>query len=468
MPTAQLGNNASRVDPALLPLSLQRLEFAFGACLLRLAKPTNGTLMTDAQTQKQPSTTRNYRLIFWSGALAIVGSQLINPTLVLPFLYLALGAPVFFAGLLLPCVTGARLIAEIFVSPFINRMTRAKLAVYVPNLLTALVLSALALFATELPQLMIVLLFLTTAIVIGLCRGISSLGSSQVYGVAIPASKRNGMVFAQATISGVLAIVVVLLTRDLLTADQPMQRHIVVLWCGVFALFAAGISFIGVQLLKEEEREPTQSKPKPLQELASGFRTGMAYKWYRQFLIARLLFVSVELAMPFYTIHAATFHLGTKHSLSWFVIAASMGVVIGSLLWRWLSVQISVKPVMLVGCLISTISAVLALGFTLLGLTQNVWLYALVILLLSLAGNGVINGRYLYIIEMTDKEERPYLVALGDVCAGLVGMVFAAILGAVAHWHDPITPIFALAALNLIAMLYAFRLPAVKDRPGLR
>ena len=114
---------------------------------------------------------------------------------------------------------------------------------------------------------------------------------------------------------------------------------------------------------------------------------------------------------------------------------------------------------MWLGCLISVLSAILALGFTFLGYAQNVWLYAAVILLLSLGGNGVIYGRYLYVIEMTEKTERPYLVALGDVTAGLVGIAFAAILGAVAHLHDPITPIFALAALNLIAMLYAIGLP---------
>ncbi|MEX0307849.1 MAG: MFS transporter [Ruegeria sp.] len=412
-----------------------------------------------------PVENRNYQLIFWSGALATIGGQLVNPRLVLPFLYLALGAPTFIAGLLLPFVTAARLIAEIFVSPFINRVTRAKLAVYIPNILTGAILSIVALFATNLPQLMVVLLFLTTALVMGLCQGITSLGTSQIYGVSVPDAKRNRMVFAQATISGVLAIVVVWVTKDLLVSEQPMQRHIVVMWCGVIAMFAAGISFAGVRILEEEQSLPQAptNKLKPLVELATGFKTGMAYPWYRKFLLARLIFISVELAMPFYTIHAATYHVGTKHSLSYFVIAASAGMVIGSLLWGWLSGRISVKPVMWLGCLISAVSAILALSFTLIGYAQNVWLYALVILLLSLGGNGVIYGRYLYLIEMTRKDERPYLVALGDVSAGLVGIVFAAILGAVAHLHDPVTPIFALAALNLIAMAYAFRLPATNS-----
>lgn len=421
--------------------------------------------MVDTQSPKPPSDGRNYQLIFWSGSLATIGGQLVNPNLVLPFLYLALGAPTFFAGMLLPFVTGSRLIAEIFVSPFINKVTRAKLAVYVPNIMTAVILSVVALLATDLPKVLIVLLFLTTATVMGLCQGIASLGTSQIYGISIPDTKRNRMVFAQATVSGILAILVVWLTRDLLASDQPMQRHIVVLWCGVFAMFAAGISFAGVRLL-EDEAVPApapKEKPHPLAELATGFKTGMAYPWYRKFLTARLIFVSVELAMPFYTIHAATFHVGTKHSLSYFVIAASLGMVIGSILWGWLSGRISVKPVMWLGCLISTLSAVMALIFTYLGYAQDVWLYALIILLLSLGGNGVIYGRYLYIIDMTSEKERPYLVALGDVSAGLVGMVFAAILGAVAHLHDPVTPIIVLAALNLLAMLYAFRLPSTKS-----
>ncbi len=415
-----------------------------------------------------PTDARNYKLIFWSGALATIGGQLVNPRLVLPFLYLALGAPTFIAGLLLPFVTGARLVAEIFVSPFVNRAARAKLAVYVPNILTAAILAMVALFATELPRLLVVLLFLTTAIVMGLCQGVTSLGTSQIYGASIPDSKRNRMVFAQATISGILAIIVVWVTRDLLASDQPMQRHIVVMWCGVVAMFAAGISFAGVRILEDELSAPPKpiKKPKPLAELKTGFRTGMAYPWYRKFLFARLVFISVELAMPFYTIHAATYHAGTKHSLSYFVIAASAGMVLGSLIWGWLSDRISVKPVMWLGCLISAASAIFALGFTLMGLAQNVWLYAFVILLLSLGGNGVIYGRYLYAIEMTNEKERPYLVALGDVTAGLVGIAFAAALGALAHLHDPVTPIFILSALNIAAMYVAFRLPVAPEAPA--
>ncbi len=390
-----------------------------------------------------------------------MGGQLVNPRLVLPFLYLALGAPTFLAGLLLPLVTGARLIAEIFVSPFINKATRAKLAVYVPNLMTGLVLAVVALFATNLPVTMVVLLFLLTAITMGFCQGITSLGTSQIYGLSVPNTKRNRMVFAQATVSGLLAIVVVWVTKDLLVSDQPIQRHIVVMWCGVLAMIIAGISFVGVKIFEDEQSQAPEerAKPKPISELTTGFKTGMAHPWFRKFVFARLLFVSVELAMPFYTIHAATYHIGTKNSLSYFVIAASAGMVVGSILWGRLSERCGVKPVMWMGCMTSALSAILALVFAWSGLAHNVWLYAFVIFLLSLGGNGVVYGRYLFVIECSTSLERPYLVAFGDVSAGLVGVAFAAILGAVAHHSDPIVPIAVLVVLNLAAMLFAFYLP---------
>ncbi len=415
---------------------------------------------SDSQTPPETHQRRNHRLIFLSGALSTIGGQLANPTIVLPFLYLALGAPTVIAGLLLPFVTGSRLISEIFVSPFVNNIVRAKVAVYATDILTALALALVAIFATSLTQVLLILLFLITAIVMGLCQGVNTIGTNQVYGTTVAENIRNRMVFAQATISGILAILVVWLTRDLMASDKPMQQHIVVLWCGILALTVAGLSFVGVKLLEGRLSSPAAEAPaRPLAALARGFKTGMAYGWFRRFLLTRVAFISVELAMPFYTIHAATFHIGTHNALSYFVMASSAGIVIGSLVWNWISGRYSVNLSMVLGCIVSAASAVLALTFTFTGMAQEVWSYALVILLLSFGSNGVIYGRYLYLIEMTNKSERPYLVAMGDVTAGMVGMAFAAVLSLLAHLHDPVTPLFVLVALNGVAVLAGLRLP---------
>ena len=101
---------------------------------------------------------------------------------------------------------------------------------------------------------MIVLLFLTTALIMGLCQGITSLGTSQIYGISVPNEKRNRMVFAQATISGILAILVVWITRDLLASDQnPCNATLLSCGAGSLPCSPPAISFAGVRLLEEEQ-----------------------------------------------------------------------------------------------------------------------------------------------------------------------------------------------------------------------
>ena len=128
-----------------------------------------------------------------------------------------------------------------------------------------------------------------------------------------------------------------------------MQRHIVGMWCGVFAIIVAGVSFAGMRIFEEERpRQKPTRQPKPLVELATGFRIGMTYPWYRKFLLARLIFM-VELVMPFHTIHASTNYIGahqvgTKHTFSYSINTTVAGKMIGSIQGRWLSGRISVKP----------------------------------------------------------------------------------------------------------------------------
>ncbi|MEM9496289.1 MAG: hypothetical protein AAGA28_00085 [Pseudomonadota bacterium] len=411
---------------------------------------------------------KNYFHLLWSGVAGSVSGSLVSPSLVLPFLYLALGAPQFIAGLLLPCVRAARLISEIFVSPFLNQSSRALPSVIIPNLATAVALSAIAILASSLSDWFVAALFLLIAVILGICNGVSNIGINQIYGGAIDKARRERIVFQQIAISGILVIAVVWLLRDIASDKDPYHRHIVVLWIGIAAIIIAAITLVGTRILDEpSDRGDTaaaaapehKKKPSPLKEVAKGFRTGIKYPWYRRFLLARLFFLSAELAMPFYTIHAATFHLSTKHSLSTFVIAASAGGSVGALVWKQLSAR-SIKLTMILGCCVAAVSATLALLLESLGYAQSIWVYASVIFLLSFGAGGVINGRYLYLISMASKTERTYLVALGDVVAGLVGVAFAAVLGFLAHLQDERAPLVVLIALNFVAAFMAVRMIA--------
>ena len=144
--------------------------------------------------------------------------------MVLPFLYLALGAPQFIATLLLPCAKAARLIVEALISPYVKVGTRARYAMMLPNLIIAGVLALVALSADSLPVWLAAALFIAVSIILGLCVGTWSLGSNQIYGPELSESDRGEVVFTQLAGNCVVTIAAVWLTRDLMGGDTPYDR----------------------------------------------------------------------------------------------------------------------------------------------------------------------------------------------------------------------------------------------------
>ena len=424
-----------------------------------------------------PRLERNYSLVFASSIASTTAKQLANAKLVLPFIYLALGAPVIFAGLLLPFMLIAQLAAELLIAPFLQEVAWAKRSVLLTTLISAAALAVIAVTAEDAPRSAVVALFLATAIILGLCKGVLNVGYGQLFGVVVPFERRILITLSVALVAGLVAIA--LTTTDLLASDHPLHRHIIVLWLGIVAMVAAAGLIAGVRVVERSERTPHALHFLPLldhidhhrllvlrdfakdsrirRELWRGFRTGMQYPWYRRFGVWSILSLSVLLAMPFYTLHAASYQKGIPHALAVLVIAASAGMAAGSPCWRRVASR-SHKRAIVLGMFVAATSAALALLLDFTHLAGNIWLYALVIFLLGFAANGVGNGAYLYFIEMTSARDRPCLMAFKDVAVGIVAIMVSTALGVVAHWSNPTIPIMVLLAANIVAALYALNL----------
>ncbi|MCR9135510.1 MAG: MFS transporter [Alphaproteobacteria bacterium] len=402
---------------------------------------------------------RNRAYLLWSGISESVSDILASPGMVLPFLYLALGAPQYIATLLLPCVKAARLIVEALISPYVKVGARAKYAMLLPNLIIAGVLAVVALSAESLPIWLAAALFIAVSIILGLCNGIWALGSNQIYGSELGEKDRGEIVFTQLAGSCVLAIVAVWITRDFMAGDTPYERHRVLLWMGVVALLIACVCLYQVVVTKspqaEETDEPSSAESASfVGQVVRGWALAVQIAWFRRFLVSRIFFLSVELAMPFYTIHAATYHMSTPHILSIFVTATSAGTAIGAMVWRKL-VSHSIRYTIAGASIIASFSALIAIAFDLFGLASNPWVYTTTIFFLSFGIGGVQNGRYLYLLSMSSEKDRPYMVALGDVVAGVGGIIFAAVLGLLAQLQSVLLSLLVLAALNAVAAYLA-------------
>lgn len=400
----------------------------------------------------------NYRLIYLSGVTSEIARRMSAPDLVLPFLYLALGAPPWLAALLLPCVTISTLIGELVFSSVLKSPEKAQNASVLTDFLAALAVAVLALSVTQIDVHLAAVLFVVVAVLLGICQGISKIGKGHIIGIAVARERRTRMTFFQSAFAGIVTILILIGTSILLEELDPLDRHFHVLWFGILATVLTALCYFGVRLTggqKEIGSGPTRPF---VHELKIGMKKGRELPWFRKFLYARLSFVSVELAMPFYTIHAVSEHVTNSRSLIGFIVSASLGRFFGSIVWLPLALR-DVRWPMILGCLVAGFAAAFALFLELIGAIHHVWAFATAIFLLSFGASGVRDGRKVYFTNTVDPENRPPLQALSDVSVGLLGFVFAAILGYVAHLHDTRLPLLFLVSLNVLAAVAAMTLP---------
>ena len=85
---------------------------------------------------------------------------------------------------------------------------------------------------------------------------------------------------------------------------RAQGNDLLLLWLAVAGWIGVVFAYAGLS----EPPSASRRKPITLAELSRGFRLIGSHRWFRRLLIGRALLLSVELAIPFYAIHAATLH----------------------------------------------------------------------------------------------------------------------------------------------------------------
>ncbi len=285
----------------------------------------------------------NYRVLLGQGTFVDIARQLASPQLVLPYLYMAAGAPVFFAGLLLPIVQVSKLISQVAFAPFLHAGVVRKWYMLLCFITAATALTIIGLAALYSTTVLLVVIFLLAGAMLGLGQGFSTLLHQDLLGRVLLPPARRTLLYTQTALGGLLALVVAWGSLHLLKTEDPLHSHLNLLWIGVIVTIFAGMLTITIREATSRpaklaaEADDEDSELGYWGKLSHGFRLSARVPWFRRFLIARGLMLSVELAMPFYAIHAADHHHQTTGSLNTFVIASSIGVIIGGPFWRLLS-----------------------------------------------------------------------------------------------------------------------------------
>jgi hypothetical protein len=411
-------------------------------------------------------------VLLGQGVANSAADELTSVKLVLPFLYTSVGAPIIIAGMLVPLSTLAKRAVQILVAPLVSAAPSRKRLMAFAAVAIALAVAVISLTFNVVAVFWVVPIFLVAALIIGAANGLSSLAFQDLIGRILSPEDRSRLLFTQSSLAGLIVVIVAVGAQLLLQPGTSLAAHQELIWLGI------GL-FVLSALLVMAIREPSAWQPGADSGTGDGagtgdggvtgdgggqsvaakhnFRTVLALPWFGKFLIARTLYLSIELAIPFFSIHAAIFHGNSISGLNAFVIAANVGLMAGGVLWAKIGKD-SLERILIPAAGITAIGGLLAMAIELGFASQGIFLYAIVFVLVSIGAQGIKSGRTLYLIGNTTDEERPFCIAVANATVGVIGIIFGALLGALASVKGVAWPIFTLVVLNILAAVYTLKL----------
>jgi hypothetical protein len=411
----------------------------------------------------------NFRTLLSQGTFVNVSYQLASATIVLPFIYVAVGAPVVFAGLILPIVQISGLISFLIGAPLLGAPWLRKWYIVLATIIVAAAMTVVGLAAqVSLADFWIVILFLVVAGVVGMSQGLSGMAFKDLIARVVSEQRRSHLLFAQTGIAGILTILIAFGTRRLVDHTDALDEHLEMLWVGILVMLLACVVTAMVRETpltagrgSSDRRtsklidDPSTPRLKADDSMTGQFRFVMREGWYRRYLVQRALLLSVELATPFYALHAASQHVHKHGSLSIFVIASSMALVVSGIFWRRVSEK-SVRLVFRLAAIIAGMAGGIAIATELDPALQSVWSHGVVFFLIVLARQGSSNARTLYLIRWATDTERPFFMAISGVTIGGLGILAAFFFGALAHLQAAIWPVWCIVGANGLAFVYTW------------
>ena len=405
----------------------------------------------------------NFRVLLIQGVTREVGYELSSEKLVLPFIYAALGGPLFYAGLMLSMVEFSKFGAQIVGSPLIAWSPRTKFIVGLTTVVAAAALMTVSLIALELPPHLLVVIFLAVSAIIGLCKGLNLLAFQDLLGRALFADSRPRLLFFTGAATGVLVILLALGAIFLADLEAEDEIHLELIWLGIGMLLLASLAILFLDERakagrpRSPERSPGHTPMSYLSELRHGLETVSGLAWFRQFLKARLLLTTVEVAMPFFAIHAVALHPETAPVLSLFVLAGSVGMIAGGFVWPGVSKR-SLRLVMTTAPLLACVAVFGAITLQLTPSLRMPGTHMFVFGILTFAVQGVVVSRTVYLVDAASDGERPYCISLSNLAGGLFGFVLAIIGGSIVTIQGAIAALICMLPMNLAGALLAWRL----------
>ena len=396
----------------------------------------------------------NFRANVGNGAASKLAEQVAGPNLILPWLFQLLGTPVWMFGFLMPIKQSFSLLPQMVVAGQIRRLPRRKWVWVSSGIFQAACLLLMIPVALWLPPLAAGLILLLLLVLFSMASGTASVAFQDVLGKTIDKGRRGQLLARRAFIGGLLTTLAGILLNRWRSGQQELLP---VLWllaiaAGLWLLAAASFALI------REAPGAVYGGRNALAEISEGRRLFSEQPGFRRFLLVRSLLLAIEMATPFFVLHAAqTLPLGMQ-GIGSMVIAIGLSQVISSPFWGRLADRTS-RQVMALSALLGLAAVLLAL---LLGWIEIVSIqysgYFLAFVLIGLAEAGVRLGRKTYLVDATPQDERATYTAFSNSLIGILALL-SGVSGVIAQALGPVPMLIIIALISGSAALVCRRLP---------
>jgi hypothetical protein len=408
----------------------------------------------DSACHDQP---RNFFAYLVANLFNKIADELASAKLTLPWLLGAVGAPAIFTGFLVPIREAGALLPQLVVAAVIRHLPRRKIVWLLGAALSAISLLVMAAAVTSLSGAAAGWAVVLLLVMFSLARGLCSVSAKDVLGKTISKGRRGSLMGYSAGIAGIVTLGFGFYIQWFM-ADSPTTS----LMAGLL-LISAGLWILALFSFASIIEQPgaTEGGGNALTTALHSLKLIQSDVSFRQFVVTRLLLLSVALSPPFYVLLAQQHASGGLTGLGMLIIASGIASSVSAPLWGRLGDRSS-RLVMLLAALAAGllgISVFLFVKFDTVLLDHPLF-HATLFLGLTIFHSGVRLGRKVYLVDMASAETRATYVALSNTIIG-IAMLLGGVIGVIADLLNTHTLILILALVSLAASLYAWRLPEV-------
>nr|WP_320116066.1 MFS transporter [uncultured Desulfuromonas sp.] len=390
----------------------------------------------------------NFSFNVVNGAATKLAEQVAGPNLILVWLLQLLGSPVWMFGFLVPIKQAGSLLPQLVASGQIRRLAVRKWVWVSAAVIQAVALLLMIPVSLTFSPLGAGLIILTLFTLFSVASGTASIAFQDVLAKTIIKGHRGRLLASRALIGGLLTMAagaILPILKNESRSDLMTVFALIVVGAGLWLIGAACFAVI------RERAGETQGGRNPIHEMAIGIDYFKRYAGFRRFLLARALLLSVELATPFYFLHASHSMDVNGGFIGQLVLAIGVAQVLSSPFWGKLADRTS-KTVMTYSAVLSVAAALLILWVA--GVCPASWQqsgFFISFVLVGLAESGVRLGRKTYLVDAITNDDRATCVAFTNSSVGILALL-AGGAGIIAQWFGSEVLIAGLVAVGVLAI----------------